>query len=60
MVKENVINGFRKEELPSRGNKTGNNSWWNAREIENKENFEQSLYSGSIKQSIYWIRVPGK
>ena len=55
-----MINGFRKEELPSRGNKTGNNSWWNAREIENKENFEQSLYSGSIKQSIYWIRVPGK
>ena len=28
--------------------------------MENKKSFQKSLSNGSIKQSIYWIRVPSQ
>ena len=34
--------------------------WWYAKEMENKKSFQKSLSNGSIKQSIYWIRVPSQ
>ena len=57
---KNVKNGFMMEELNSFGKKTGNKWWGNAKEMGNKENSLKSLSNWSIKQSIYWIRVPSQ
>ena len=49
-----------KEELTLYGKETGNTLMAECKGKENKESFQKSLSNGSIKQSIYWIRVPSQ
>ncbi len=49
-----------KDELISLGKKTGNKLMVECKGNENKKSFQKSLSNESIKQSIYWIRVPSQ
>ena len=52
--------GARRRKLSHLDKRLETGRWWVAKEMENKKSFQKNLSNGSIKQSIYWIRVPSQ
>ena len=50
----------RRKKLSDVGKRLEKSRCWVTKDMENKKSFQKSLSNGSIKQSIYWIRVPSQ